>query len=182
MFVTETYRTNKLIYHVPTNDDRVLIAGIVNDVISIQAYRYSNNVLILTDVDDVFGYKFSTGYCIKTDIVKPEFSDVDYILKLSKMLASKLKNIYKTTFDIRKPYKLFVFLSGNNNNNIAYIGSRETAIHMFGMIIFIDNSIVKYNSWFSIYCGKLAGACFPYGYVTDEDYNIIANKVIEMLE
>lgn len=76
-----------------------MIAGVVDNVFTIKAY-----VLILTDIDgDELSYEFSTGFRIKTDIVKPEF-DADIVLRMSKMLAGKLKKIYETTFDTRKPY------------------------------------------------------------------------------
>lgn len=77
------------------------------------------------------------------------------------------------------------------NDHIVYTNSRgESEIHVFGIIIFlaeiviiisIDSSIVKYNSWLDV-CSRLTGLCIPYSYVTSDDYNIIVNKVIEMLE
>ena len=203
MFITETYGTSKLIYFVEGKDDKKLIARLVNDVFSIRAYGYKNNVLLLTHFSgNKLSYEFES-LRMKTNIDKPEFSDTDSILKLSKMLADKRKLIHKTVFDTKPPYKWYTYFDDNHfniqkndglvrvNNKFGcskesddYFSGRESdsTIHVLGMEVRIDKSIVKYNSWLAVSFAKLFDADIYYSYITSEDYNIIANKVIGLLE
>lgn len=180
MFITETYGINKLIYFAKSKNDKKLIARLVNDVFSIQAYGYNNNALLLTHFsDNKLSYEFES-FRIKTNIDKPEFSDTDSILKLSKMLADKRKLIHKTVFDIKPPYKWYT--SFNNEFSCSERKDDYLTVQILGMEVRIDKSIVKYNSRLAVSCANLIGMHVYRSYITGRDYNIIINKVIELLE